>query len=288
MFAEPGNLADRIGVVPPAGGVAAGWNAELHLRLGHVHGKTVITRRRHVGPLLVQRPFHPEGPVCHVYILHPPGGVVAGDELTLRVDALVGSAALLTTPAAGKFYRSAGGRARQSISLQVAAGASLEWLPQETIFYQGARAESRLGINLEPGARFIGWDVVALGRPAAGEGFSAGEVGLDFRITHGARPFFLERTVLDPEAFAAPWGLGGHPAFGTLFATPSTAEHLEAVRELIGEQPERSVTRIGDLLICRGRDSRADRLRAFFQEVWVRVRHEVIGHRACAPRIWAT
>ena len=287
--ADPESPLNRTDMLPPAGDAAGGWNAELQLRFAPVHGKTVIAHRRHVGPLLVQRPFHPEGPVCHVYILHPPGGVVAGDQLTLDIDALGGSAALLTTPAAGKFYRSGGGgRARQSIALRVAAGASLEWLPQETIFYEGAQAESRISIDLEPGGRFIGWDVVALGRPAAGEGFSAGKVGLDFRIKQGAEPRYLERTVLDPAAFAAPWGLAGQPAFGTLFATPSTAEHLEAVRELIGDEPERGVTRVGDLLICRGRDRRADRLRAFFQQVWVCVRHEVIGHKACAPRIWAT
>lgn len=288
VFADRGNPTNRTVVTPQADDAGGGWNAELHLRLAPVRGKTVITHRRHVGPLLVQRPFHPEGPVCHVYVLHPPGGVVAGDQLTLGIDSANGSAALLTTPAAGKFYRSAGDRARQSISLRVAAGASLEWLPQETIFYQGARAESRVSIELETGARFIGWDVVALGRPAAGEGFSTGEVGLNFRIMQGATPIYLERTLLNPEAFVAPWGLAGHPAFGTLFATPSTAAQLEAVRELIGDQPERGVTRIGELLICRGRDMRADRLRAFFQQVWVRVRHEVIGHRACAPRIWAT
>ncbi|WP_139558837.1 urease accessory protein UreD [Methylotetracoccus oryzae] len=287
MFVDSQGRGTLTGTSPSA--VAAeGWNAELGLCFAPGNGKTVIARRRHVGPLVVQRPFYPEGPVCHVYLLHPPGGVVAGDTLGIDLAAANGSAALVTTPAAGKFYRSAGGVARQSVALRVASGASLEWLPQETIFYQGARVRARVAIELEAGARFLGWDVVVLGRPAAGEGFSAGEVGLELRITQAAEPRYLERTLLNPEAYAAPWGLGGHSAFGTLFATPSTAAHLEAVRELIGDQPERGVTRIGDLLICRGRDMRADRLRAFFQQVWARVREDVIGHKACAPRIWAT
>ena len=265
-----------------------GWEAELQLRFAPGHGKTALAHRRHVGPLLVQRPFYPEGPVCHVYVLHPPGGVVAGDTLAIGIDAASGSAALVTTPAAGKFYRSAGEFAHQTVSLRVDDGASLEWLPQETIYYQGARVKSRVNIELDAGARFIGWDVSALGRPAACEGFAAGEVNLDFLILHALQPYYLERTILNPEAFSALWGLKGHPAFGTLFATPSTVEHLEAVRALIGDQPERGVTRIGELLICRGRDMRADRLRSFFQQVWTHVRHDVIGHRACAPRIWAT
>jgi urease accessory protein len=287
MFVEsqgPGTLTASF----PSDITAEGWNAELELRFAPGQGRTIIAQRRHVGPLVVQRPFYPEGPVCHVYLLHPPGGVVAGDTLGIDIDVASGSAALVTTPAAGKFYRSAGGLARQTVSLRVASGASLEWLPQETIFYQGARVRSRVAIELEAGARFVGWDVAALGRPASGEGFASGEIELNFQILRGLQPCYLERSLFDPKAFAAPWGLNGHPAFGTLFATPSTAAHLEAVRELIGDQPERGVTRIGDLLICRGRDMRADRLRSFFQQVWVRVRDDVIGHGACAPRIWAT
>lgn len=287
MFVDAQGHETVTAASPPAD-FSAGWKAELQLRFAFGHGKTVIAHRRHIGPLLVQRPFYPEGPICHVYLLHPPGGVVAGDTLGIDIEAANGSAALVTTPAAGKFYRSAGGLARQSLSLRVADGASLEWLPQETIFYQGARVRSRVAIELAAGARFLGWDVVALGRPAAGEGFASGDVELNVRIQRGPQPCYLERSVLNPEALTAPWGLNGHPAFGTLFATPSTAAHLEAVRALIGDQPERGVTRIGDLLICRGRDMRADRLRAFFQQVWARVRHDVIGQRACAPRIWAT
>ncbi|MBM4202088.1 MAG: urease accessory protein UreD, partial [Gammaproteobacteria bacterium] len=164
MFADSQGRGTLTGPSPSAV-ATAGWNAELELRFAPGHGKTVIAHRRHVGPLLVQRPFYPEGPVCHVYLLHPPGGVVAGDTLGIDVDAANGSAGLVTTPAAGKFYRSASGLARQSVSLRVADGASLEWLPQETIVYQGARVRSRITIELEAGARFVGWDVVALGRP---------------------------------------------------------------------------------------------------------------------------
>jgi urease accessory protein len=287
LFIDP----DRKGHVtagPSPNDATGGWEARLELQFAPGHGKTVIARRRHIGPLLVQRPFYPEGPVCHAYLLHPPGGVVGGDTLTIDIEATGDCAALVTTPAAGKFYRSGGAVARQSVSLRVAEGACLEWFPQETIYYQGARVQSQLTVDLEPGARFIGWDVVTLGRPAAGEGFDAGEVELNLSIREASQPRLLERTVLDPKAFKAPWGLGGHSACGMLIATPTSPAQLEAVRELIGDQPERGVTRIGDLLVCRGRDIRADRLRSFFQQVWVRVRQDVIGRPACVPRIWAT
>src|SRR5512137_547009 len=122
--------------------VGKGWRAELVLGFRWQDGRTVLATRRHIGPLTVQRPFYPEGDVCHVYVLHPPGGVVAGDCLTIAINAEADSAALVTTPAAGKFYRSDGKLARQQVSLTVAANAALEWLPQETIIYEGARVAS--------------------------------------------------------------------------------------------------------------------------------------------------
>ena len=140
---------------------AQGWQAKLELGFAHQHGKTVLAHRRHVGPLTVQRPFYPEGDVCHVYLLHPPGGVVAGDCLTIDINAATDSAALVTTPAAGKFYRSDGKLARQQVSLTVAANATLEWLPQETIIYEGAQVASEMRLELAAGARFIGWEILA-------------------------------------------------------------------------------------------------------------------------------
>lgn len=265
-----------------------GWQAQLDLGFKHQHGKTVLAHRRHTGPLTVQRPFYPEGEVCHVYVLHPPGGVVAGDRLAINVNVASQSAALVTTPAAGKFYRSEGELARQAVTLAVEADASLEWLPQETIVYEGAQVAAQMRLQLATGARFIGWEVLALGRPAAGEGFTAGVAGLDWHIFRSGALFYRERMRIDALAFAANWGLNGHCACATLFAYPATANQLAAVQALIGDSPGRGVTLIEDLLICRALDARADRLRDFFQDVWRLLRPDVIGREACAPRIWAT
>src|SRR5262245_10241542 len=91
----------------------AGWEASLDLKFAARGARTVLARRASVGPLVVQRPFYPEGGVAHVYLVHPPGGVVGGDQLRLSVLAEEGAHALLTTPAATKFYRSDGRVARQ-------------------------------------------------------------------------------------------------------------------------------------------------------------------------------
>lgn len=268
---------------------AEGWRAELDLGFAPSNlGKTLLARRRHHGPLAVQRPFYPEGEVCHAYVLHPPGGVVAGDKLSIRIATDTGAHGLITTPAAGKFYRSAGALARQSVHLALEPGAALEWLPQETIFYEGARVASTTQVELQPGARFIGWEILSLGRPAAGEGFAQGEVGLDWRINLQGQPLYRERLLLDARAFRANWGLQGRAACGSLYAYPATAADLDAVRGLIGEHAARGVTLVEGLLVCRGLDARAEVLRQFFQAVWAQLRPGVVGRSACPPRIWAT
>lgn len=264
------------------------WEAELTLGFAKRGDKTVLARRKHRGPLTVQRPFYPEGGICHVYLLHPPGGVVAGDHLTIEANVENGAQALITTPAAGKFYRSGGGEARQTVNLSIAENASLEWLPQETIVYDAAKLNSAMNIDLAEQASFIGWEVLALGRPAAGEGFDFGQASLNWRISRAGKLFYWERLRLDAQAFQARWGLHGHSACGTLFACPTSTQHLAAVQRLIAEDADKGVTQIADLLICRALDNRADRLRPFFEQVWALLRPDIVGQQCCAPRIWAT
>jgi urease accessory protein len=174
------------------GRASGGWQARLELKFQAVEARTRLAHRRHYGPLLVQRIFHPE-PVsgdggalaaepAHVYVLHPPGGVVSGDELQLEVEAQPRAHALLTTPAAGKFYRRdqpnaaaqrgadrAGGEPRVARLTQTlsAHGGVLEWLPQENIFYPDTAVELRTIVRLEALARFIGWEIGCLGLPAS-------------------------------------------------------------------------------------------------------------------------
>ena len=188
----------------------SGWDAKLSLRFASRGDRTEIVERRHHGPLRIQRPFYPEpSGTCHVYVLHPPGGVVGGDQLALDVSVDAGAHALLTTPAATKLYRSAGARAGVRQTLRVARGARLEWLPHETIAFSAAHAELMTRVELAAGARFLGWEMLCLGRPASDERFDRGEVRQSIEIEIGGKPAYCERGsyAAGDEVLSAAWGL---------------------------------------------------------------------------------
>jgi len=271
-----------------------GWKARLDLAFEARHARTVLTRRAHLGPLQVQRPFYPPGDrACHVYILHPPGGVVGGDTLTITASTGHGAHALLTTPAAGKFYRSDSARAQLRQTLTVADGGWLEWLPQETIVFDGACAESRTRVELSGGAGFIGWEVLCLGRPAAGETFAHGELNQRFELWRDGQPLWWERNALRGGATAlqASWGFADFSVVATLVVVGQTPHLLPALREVLlreSEGGEFSVTQLREVLVCRYLGDSAEQARAGFIEAWRLLRPAVWGVAATPPRIWAT
>jgi len=280
----------------------AGWRAHLQLRFESSAGATRLTRRRHEGPLLVQRTFHPEalrgargargaeGP-CHVYLIHPPGGMVGGDHLRLSLEVAPEAHALLTTPAAGKFYRhGAAGPARLTQSLAVRG--RLEWLPQENIFYPDCVAEVCTRVDLAAEGRFMGWEVGCLGLPAIARGLGDGRVWQGFELYRDGRPLLLERQRITGECLHACWGLRGHAAFGSCLAYPVRDAVLELARtraaQLMDAELTLGCTLVDEVLCCRGFARRADRLRAAFVQLWTTLRPLLFGRDAVPPRIWAT
>jgi urease accessory protein len=278
-------------------GQSPGWQAELHLKFGVAapFTQTRLLERRHRGPLVIQRPFHPEGDPCHVYIVHPPGGVVGGDELHIDVDVAPRAHALITTPAATKFYRCDQRKSSQTQELR-APGATLEWLPQENIFYRGAEVRTATRVHLDAASQFIGWEIACLGLPARGEKFDAGSLKLDLELWRAGGPekssvpFFLDRLRIAGGAAArtAAWGLAGHEAIGTLLATPATAAYVESIRGLIADQPFAAVTLVDGVLVLRALAAQAHEIRHLFIAAWQHLRPAIVGRAAANPRIWAT
>ncbi|MFH1035503.1 MAG: urease accessory protein UreD [Pseudomonadota bacterium] len=270
-----------------------GWRARLELELRERDGRTVLGLNRHQGPLMVQRPFYPQGePGCHLYILHPPGGVVAGDGLAISARLRPGARALITTPAAGKVYRSLGAQSLVEQTLAVEAGAALEWLPLETIVYDQARAVLKTRVDLAPGAAFLGWEIICLGLPAAGQPYRAGQVRQDLEVWREGRPLLLERGRYQggAPALEAPWGLAGRLVSATLIATGGDAELAAAVRAAarqVGDPGQFAATLVSGLLVCRFLGWEAEAARRYFGRAWEIIRPAVLGLPACPPRIWS-
>lgn len=266
----------------------AGWKAELELGFASVAGRTALTHRRQRGPLAVQRAFYPEGGTCHAYLLHPPGGVVGGDSLHIEARVSPGAHAVVTTPGATKFYRSAGNTARQVQQLVVGPRARLEWLPQENIFFPGARTSLETRVALSNGARFIGWEIQCLGRPVLDEGFESGEADFRLAVSDDDRPLLLERYAVTPGSLHSAAGLRGLPVSATVIASPAGQTELQLVRDALPDTPVAGASLLDKLLVVRYLGRSTEQCRTLFRQIWTAIRPAVMGSKPCPPRIWFT
>ena len=272
----------------------AEWRARLDLELSKSNNRTILSHQKHHGPLQVQKPFYPErNGTCHVYILHPPGGVVGGDHLNIYVDVNSNAHALITTPAAGKFYRSVGPVAKLEQNIKVASKGVLEWFPSENIIFSGARAQIQTKIELAHDSHFIGWEISCLGRPASDEIFSQGELDQRFEVWRDGIPLRIERISLkggDP-TLNAKWGLLGFPVIGSMVCVTDKTELVDSLRKITNasiDQELFSVTQMDGTILCCFLGNSVERARNCFISAWRILRQEVIGHEAVEPRIWRT
>lgn len=275
----------------------AAWEAELRLGFACDGVRTLLSENRHRGPLRVQKALYPEGDaVCQAIVLHPPSGIAGGDRLAIDIAVGANAHAQLTTPGAGKWYRSGGAEAAQTVRLSVAAGAALEWLPQESIVFDGARARMTTEITLTDDSRFIGWEMLCLGRIASGERFEHGRVDLVCRIDRGGRPLWRERGGFDggDAMLASPTGWAGATVCGTLLAAfpelPMEAAGLmEAVRATApADGAQHAATLLPGLFIVRYLGHNSEAGRAWLARVWSLLRPAACGRAAIIPRIWNT
>jgi len=275
------------------------WQASIDLGFAPRAGKTRLVTSQHLGPLRVQRPFYPEhADCCHVYLLHPPGGMVIGDQLQINATLEGQSAVLITTPSAGKIYGAGKSKQTQSqiIHFTVAADACLEWLPQETIVFNGARGRLQSRIHLEEGALYAGWDIVRLGRSASGERFEQGECIQSLELWQNGEPLFIERNRIYAESPLpqAVWGLQGKNTFGTFILTVELDRNLidELVTGLEALESDScnlwGISQKNQLLIVRFLGDDVALCRHGFEYLWQRVRPHFNGKPAVKPRIWNT
>jgi urease accessory protein len=269
------------------------WEARLSLSFRGDAESTYLGRTRSFGPYLVQRPFAESNGTCQVYLLHPPGGVAAGDSLHLNVDCSSNTRVLLTTPAATKLYRSAGKFSSLEQAFALESGAMLEWLPQETIVFDGALARSKTRVDLAADAHYAGWEISCLGRRAANEAYASGQFKQSVEVWRNSEPLFIERCQLNgrDEMLRAPWGMRGHTVMGTFVCSGVTggSASLSELRERLPRvEGMTALTQVGELMISRYLGDHADEARRAFESIWAELRPRYFGRAADAPRVWAT
>ncbi|MEH2462686.1 urease accessory protein UreD [Nostoc sp.] len=270
--------------------IAEGWHGKLNLVYADRQGKTQLIYNHQQAPLKVQRPFYPEGEICHSVILHTAGGMVGGDRLSSNIHLQPQAQALITTAAASKIYRSNSLQARQTIQMQVDAGACLEWLPQETILFNGAIYRQDLRVELAIGASWLSWEITRFGRSARGEKFLQGEWRSHTEIWQQNVPLWIDRQWLlgSEDIFHSPHGLAGKPIVGSLVWVGGvvSAEIAEKTRDLWDGEGEAGVTRLQHGLLCRYRGYSTSEVRNWFINVWQLLRVSFLNRGNCIPRVW--
>jgi urease accessory protein len=289
-------MPDTASLIAPLAAVAEPrcWQAELALGYEFAEGRTTLQRRHHYGPLRVQKPFYPEGDaVCHTLIVHPPGGIAGGDRLNIGLDAGPGSQVLVTTPGAAKWYKANRRVAAQTVKLSVASGAIVEWLPQESIVFDGAMVRLATIIELAAGAKYLGWDITVLGRRASGERFDNGSLRQQVSLRVAGAETFCEIAELNgnDRLLESPVGLAGQHVTGTLLCAGALCSDDLLVRcrtVAPADGARHSVTRLPGALAARYLGSSPQAARAYFTSVWRELRPWFTGRQACLPRIWST
>lgn len=273
-----------------------GWKALLALAYRRdTLGRTILSAR-HYGPLRVQKPLYPEGSaICHSVVLHPPGGIVGGDALTLSVSLAAQSQALITTPGATKWYRSAGAEAASKIAVDLGAGALLEWMPREAILFNGAIGCAEMTISLGEDSVFAGWDITCFGRTASDALFRSGRYRQRGQIIKNGRMLWLEHGLYrgGDAMLESPVGLAGYPVMGTMLVAGKvvTDEVLDSCRDVASADAQHArwgVTRLPELLVARFLGTDAETAHQYFSTLWSVVRPWYAQRAAVTPRIWNT
>ncbi|MBD0335008.1 MAG: urease accessory protein UreD [Cyanobacteria bacterium Co-bin13] len=269
------------------------WCGSARLAYTHDGGKTVLAQNYAQAPLKLQRPLYPEGDsVCHSVLVHTAGGMVGSDRIHIAADLAPASRALVTTAAANKIYRSQGQTAQQVTQLSLSENACLEWLPQETIVFNGAYFFQQTRIDLAVGSVWLGWDITRFGRSARGETFQQGCWRSHLEVWQAGRPLWLDRQFLagGSETLTSLHGLAGHPVVASLVLVgyAPTPDDMEKLRTLgrPDAPAEVGITRLQQGLLCRYRGASSQAARQWFVALWGQLRPAYLNRPAGVSRIW--
>ena len=261
----------------------------------NVEGHTRLGQTMHYGPLRVQRPFYPEGKgLIHLYLLHPPGGLVGGDELNIKLHIGPDSHGLLTTPSAGKIYRNITRLNQgQHVNITVCDGASFEWLPMENIIFDGAKALLTTTVDLQGNGIFMGWEITCLGRTESNDFFTQGSIKQTFTLNKDGKILFKDRLnlVAGSDLQSNKAGLQGFSVLGSFVVTGEPNFDYGQWQQEMNEKISPcfvAITQRKGVLIARVLSHKSATARMVFEALWLELRPLVIEREACPPRIWNT
>ena len=273
------------------------WLAKLDVDYSF-ENKRCVARHLHEGPLRILKSLYPEGDaVCHNILVHPPSGLVGGDELRIGLNLQAHAHALITTPGATRFYGSDGLTASQHVIATLADHARLEWLPLEALAYSGCQAHNQVVFNLSPQSQLIAWDITALGLPHADQPFVKGQFQQHLEI-EGA---WLERACIradDKRLLNSPLGMNGHSGQATLvFAQGSSMDDVardrvvHIARDLCEEHVLRLQSGVSSpnprVVVVRVLSDQLEPAVNLLKQIWLQWRSQMWGMPAVTPRIWA-
>jgi len=268
------------------------------------HGAASVTFARNDGatrlaglyqrqPLRVLFPEVPAGEIPTAVLVTTSGGLVGGDRLDVSVAVGDGAEAMVFGQAAEKVYRSAGPTSRIAVALAVAGDGWLEWLPQETILFDGARLQRRTRIDVAPGARVLAGEILVFGRIAGGEQLGRGLLRDAWEVRRQGRLQWADALHLEDDiadVLADPACFDGATSYATVVhAGDDVAARLDLARALLARDESglrTGATVVNGVLVARwlGRD--AATLRRSFGNFWAAFRAAVGGRRDTLPRLW--
>lgn len=274
--------------------ICEGWKGFLSFTFVNNGKRTVVKDKKHFGPLVLQRPYYQELDRPSVLVIHPPGGIAGGDDLELNVRLKESAKALVSTPAATKFYRSNNRKAKQIQTIEMDAQTELEWLPQETLFFDESISENTLKFNLSSSeAKLIAWDIIGLGRPARGEGFDSGALVQSLELTIDNRLVFVDRLRVDAltNLIQSQAGLNGFLLSATALFYDLDVNKMQTIKELLQAEKwdaQVGVSQMENLVVLRVLGQELDAVKDTLYRSWEIVRPVVMGVPVIKPRIWNT
>jgi urease accessory protein len=282
----PGSRSETVDAVPRPRLLISG-SAEIGFR--DDAGTTRLAHLYHHDPLRVLFPTPAKGDPTTAVVATTSGGIVGGDRMAVTATAGDDARAMVTMQAAEKVYRSAGPDATVDVRLAAGAGAWLEWLPQETILFEGARLRRTTRVDLAADASVLAGEMIVLGRIARGERMATGLVRDAWEVRREGRLVWADALHVDGDvagAIDAPAGLGGAVAIATVvLAAPGAPDLRDAVRDLLPAAGA-GATVVAGLLLVRLMGPDPAVVRAGFAKVWSELRTAAGGCPAALPRIW--